>query len=99
MGVQPAAEGLEARVEGAHEVETACSDEVLLRLVEDTLGTPLLLRMSRRVQLTAAGRTLLAEAPAAPAALAVLDSARRCATSKGWVAGPDRKTAPSATPS
>jgi DNA-binding transcriptional LysR family regulator len=96
MGVQPAAEGLEARVEGAHEVETACSDEVLLRLVEDTLGTPLLLRMSRRVQLTAAGRTLLAEAPAA---LAVLDSARRCATSKGWVAGPDRKTAPSATAS
>ena len=37
--------------------------------LEDTLGTPLFLRTSRQVQLTAAGRTLLDEAPAALAAL------------------------------
>ncbi|WP_307687960.1 LysR family transcriptional regulator [Nocardia rhamnosiphila] len=40
-----------------------------IRKLEETLGTPLFVRSSRRVQLTAAGRTLLREAPAALAAL------------------------------
>ncbi|MFJ3407090.1 LysR substrate-binding domain-containing protein [Promicromonospora sp. NPDC090134] len=40
-----------------------------IRKLEETLGTPLFVRSSRRVQLTAAGRTLLAEAPTALAAL------------------------------
>ncbi|MFF0341754.1 LysR substrate-binding domain-containing protein [Kribbella sp. NPDC004875] len=40
-----------------------------IRKLEGTLGTPLFVRSSRWVQLTAAGRTLLKEAPAALAAL------------------------------
>lgn len=40
-----------------------------IRKLEETLGTPLFVRSSRWVQLTAAGRTLLAEAPTALAAL------------------------------
>lgn len=40
-----------------------------IRKLEDTLGTPLFVRSSRRVGLTAAGRTLLEEAPPALAAL------------------------------
>ncbi|WP_307815704.1 LysR substrate-binding domain-containing protein [Myceligenerans indicum] len=40
-----------------------------IRKLEETLGTPLFVRSSRRVQLTAAGRTLLQEAPKALTAL------------------------------
>jgi len=40
-----------------------------IRKFEETLGTPLFVRSSRQVQLTAAGRTLAHEAPAALAAL------------------------------
>ncbi|MEU4313221.1 LysR substrate-binding domain-containing protein [Nocardia sp. NPDC024068] len=40
-----------------------------IRKLEETLGTPLFVRSSRRVQLTAAGRTLIREAPIALAAL------------------------------
>ncbi|GAA0222126.1 LysR family transcriptional regulator [Cryptosporangium japonicum] len=40
-----------------------------IRKLEETLGTPLFVRSSRRVQLTAAGRTLAQEAPAALTAL------------------------------
>ncbi len=40
-----------------------------IRKLEETLGTPLFVRSSRRVQLTAAGRTLAHEAPAALDAL------------------------------
>ena len=40
-----------------------------IRKLEETLGTPIFVRSSRRVQLTAAGRTLAHEAPAALAAL------------------------------
>lgn len=40
-----------------------------IRKLEQTLGTPLFVRSSRRVQLTAAGRTLAHEAPIALAAL------------------------------
>ncbi|AQW48829.1 LysR substrate-binding domain-containing protein [Streptomyces violaceusniger] len=40
-----------------------------IRKLEETLETPLFVRSSRRVQLTAAGRTLLHEAPIALAAL------------------------------
>lgn len=40
-----------------------------IRNLEDALGTPLFLRSSRRVQLTAAGRTLAHEAPAVLVAL------------------------------
>ena len=40
-----------------------------IRKLEETLETPLLVRSSRRVQLTAAGRTLVHEAPKALAAL------------------------------
>ncbi|GAA1594195.1 LysR substrate-binding domain-containing protein [Kribbella hippodromi] len=40
-----------------------------IRKLEDTLGTPLFVRSSRSVQLTAAGRTLAREAPVALAAL------------------------------
>ncbi|MFD4407671.1 LysR substrate-binding domain-containing protein [Nocardia sp. NPDC058499] len=40
-----------------------------IRKLEETLGTPLFVRSSRRVQLTAAGRTLVREAPIALAAL------------------------------
>jgi DNA-binding transcriptional LysR family regulator len=40
-----------------------------IRKLEETLGTPLFVRSSRWVQLTAAGRTLLKEAPTALAAL------------------------------
>ncbi|MHA3704539.1 LysR family transcriptional regulator [Jatrophihabitans sp. YIM 134969] len=40
-----------------------------IRKLEQALGTPLFLRTSRRVQLTAAGRVLAEEAPAALAAL------------------------------
>ncbi|WP_285106469.1 LysR substrate-binding domain-containing protein [Promicromonospora sp. MEB111] len=40
-----------------------------IRKLEETLGAPLFVRSSRRVQLTAAGRTLLQEAPVALAAL------------------------------
>ncbi|WP_280399330.1 LysR substrate-binding domain-containing protein [Nocardia carnea] len=40
-----------------------------IRKLEETLGTPLFARSSRRVQLTAAGRTLVREAPKALAAL------------------------------
>ena len=40
-----------------------------IRKLEQTLGTPLFVRSSRRVQLTAAGRTLAREAPTALAAL------------------------------
>src|SRR5712691_5228973 len=40
-----------------------------IRKLEDTLGTPLFLRTSRQVRLTAAGRMLFDEAPAALAAL------------------------------
>ncbi|GAB2629039.1 LysR family transcriptional regulator [Paractinoplanes abujensis] len=40
-----------------------------IRKLEDSLGTPLFVRSSRRVQLTAAGRALAHEAPAALAAL------------------------------
>jgi DNA-binding transcriptional LysR family regulator len=45
-----------------------------IRKLEETLGTPLFVRSSRRVQLTAAGRALHQEAPAA---LAALDQAVR----------------------
>nr|WP_269749593.1 LysR substrate-binding domain-containing protein [Nocardia fusca] len=40
-----------------------------IRKLEETLGTPLFVRSNRRVQLTAAGRTLAREAPTALAAL------------------------------
>ncbi|MFI0469665.1 LysR substrate-binding domain-containing protein [Saccharopolyspora sp. 5N102] len=40
-----------------------------IRKLEETLGTPLFVRSSRRVQLTAAGRTLVREAPKALTAL------------------------------
>lgn len=40
-----------------------------IRKLEETLGTPLFVRSSRSVQLTAAGRTLVKEAPTALAAL------------------------------
>lgn len=40
-----------------------------IRKLEETLGTPLFVRSSRRVQLTAAGRTLVQEAPKALTAL------------------------------
>ncbi|MFI9535790.1 LysR family transcriptional regulator [Nocardia fusca] len=40
-----------------------------IRKLEETLGTPLFVRSNRRVQLTAAGRTLVREAPTALAAL------------------------------
>ncbi|MGW7594654.1 LysR family transcriptional regulator, partial [Streptomyces rubiginosohelvolus] len=40
-----------------------------IRKLEETLETPLFVRSSRRVQLTAAGRTLIHEAPIALAAL------------------------------
>jgi DNA-binding transcriptional LysR family regulator len=40
-----------------------------VRKLEETLGTPLFVRSSRRVQLTAAGRTLVQEAPKALTAL------------------------------
>lgn len=40
-----------------------------IRKLEEELGTPLFVRSSRRVQLTAAGRTLVREAPMALAAL------------------------------
>jgi DNA-binding transcriptional LysR family regulator len=40
-----------------------------IRKLEETLGTPLFVRSNRRVQLTAAGRTLVREAPIALAAL------------------------------
>ncbi|MFI6309985.1 LysR family transcriptional regulator [Nocardia fusca] len=40
-----------------------------IRKLEETLGTPLFARSSRQVQLTAAGRTLIREAPKALAAL------------------------------
>ncbi|MFD4407667.1 LysR family transcriptional regulator [Nocardia sp. NPDC058499] len=40
-----------------------------IRKLEETLGTPLSVRSSRRVQLTAAGRTVAREAPVALAAL------------------------------
>ncbi|MBO0607836.1 LysR family transcriptional regulator [Myceligenerans salitolerans] len=40
-----------------------------IRKLEETLGTPLFVRSSRRVQLTAAGRTLAQEAPKALTAL------------------------------
>jgi DNA-binding transcriptional LysR family regulator len=51
-----------------------------IRRFEETLGTPLFVRSSRRVQLTAAGRALALEAPRA---LAALDHAMRVARLAG----------------
>jgi DNA-binding transcriptional LysR family regulator len=57
-----------------------------IRKLEETLGTPLFVRSSRRVQLTAAGRALAREAPAALTALdRAVEVTRRAGSGKATI--------------